>query len=95
MSNLYKSTQSNQTQHNQFIERIVQTLLKLDSQLSPRRSSGSIAEALPELSTQKSQLTGMYRDLVQKFFDVGEIEDNVFVYAVALAKKVVAQAKKN
>ena len=97
MSSLINNKKVNKTQKKAFIDSIVQALVKLDKALSPRarRSSGVTSEALPEIPISGSQLKAMYTDFIKKFIEVGELEDNVFVYSVALAKKVVHEATKD
>lgn len=84
--------------HIRLMSNITTMLYKLDKDLAPRRSSGAILTAesnnLEDLMTSTSELKTMYKDFVEKFATVGELEDNVFVYSVALAKKVVLKAKK-
>lgn len=80
------------------LSNITTVLYKLDKELAPRRNSGSIQVAedntLTGLASSNSELKTMYKDLVEKFATVGELEENVFIYSVALAKKVVKEAKK-
>lgn len=80
------------------LSNITTVLYKLDKELAPRRNSGSIQVAedntLTGLASSTSELKTMYKDLVEKFATVGELEENVFIYSVALAKKVVKEAKK-
>lgn len=37
----------------------------------------------------------MYKDFIEKFIEVGEVEVSVIIYSIALAKRVVNEAKKS
>lgn len=80
------------------LSNISSVLYKLDKDLAPRRGSGSIQVAengsLHGLMSSQSELKAMYKDFIEKFSSVGELEENVFIYSIALAKKVVKEAKK-
>jgi hypothetical protein len=92
MSNLYQTSKTSKTLKKQFIENVVQTLLKLDQELSPAPSTPK----LPTLTKKTNKnFSEMYSDLILKFLELGELEQSVIVHAVALAKKVVKIAKKN
>lgn len=90
--------QINNTPNKRLLSNISAVLYKLDKELAPRRGSGSIQVAesgsLEGLISSKSELKAMYKDFIEKFASVGELEANVFIHSIALAKKVVKIAKK-
>lgn len=89
-----KSTKRSKKEQKSLIRNMVETLVSLDNTLCPQSKSPS-REKLPDLGINKTQLKGMYKDFIKKFLDVGELEESVLIYAVALAKVVVREARKS
>lgn len=87
MSKVSKTTK-NRTQKN-FIDSIVTSLVRLDKQLAPKTPAGEVSDNIISIN----QLREMYRDFIERFMEIGELESSVLVHSVALAKKVVKIAK--
>lgn len=87
MSNAIKN-HKNRNQKN-FIDSIVTNLVRLDKQLAPKKANSEVADN----NISMKQLREMYRDFVERFIEIGELESSVLVHSVALAKKVVKLAK--
>lgn len=93
-SNLQKKSIKNREQK-KFIKNIADALVSLDVKLCPVRKGSGASGSLPELDINNKKLKGMYRDFIQKFIEVGELEETVLIYSVAIARKVVKEASKN
>jgi hypothetical protein len=87
MSNVTKSTK-NRSQKS-LIDSIVTNLVRLDKALAPKKTSATVADN----NISVKQLREMYRDFIERFMEIGELETSVLVHSVALAKKVVKIAK--
>lgn len=94
-TSISKSKRSKKEQKS-FIKNIVDTLVALDNRLCPvNNCPKGTSKTLPELGIGNSELKGMYKDFIMKFLEVGELEESVLIYSVALAKIVVKKAKKS
>lgn len=71
------------------IEAITNNLVRLDDELANQKPSLKTADN----SISAKQLRDMYKEFVERFINIGEVETSVLIHSVALAKKVVKIAK--
>lgn len=91
MSSPNNKSTKNRTQLS-LVDSVVSNLVKLDIELSSKKAT---CTKPVEAVVSDKQLREMYKDFVQRFIDIGEIETSVLIHSVALAKKVVRLAKAN